>query len=189
MQLKRSPRSGGNTVIADFFELKRLAEAYSETDAWGEDARPKEGNLMCFEALRAVLKITGLPAPQEVVLLHLADFADDNREAWPKIKTLAELAGLSERATHNAVKELVKIGLITKRRSQYSSRYTVNVEGSRSARGKEPNESRYAPDAELTCTKCDSDMPDVRFGSGRAVCGAWVCTARRWILRHRCPAF
>ena len=134
---------------------------------------------MSFETLRAALKITGLPAPQKVVLLHLADFANDDREARPKIKTLAALTGLSERATHNAVNRLVEIGLITKRRSQYSSRYTVNVEGSRSARGKEPNESRYAPDAELnesrsargaelTCTRCGSDMHEaqVRYAGG-----------------------
>lgn len=128
---------------------------------------------MSINAILAVLKITGLTAPQKLVLLYIANYADNKTlEAWPKIKTLAELTGLSERATRNAVNGLDEAGLITKRRSRYSSCYTVNVEGSRTAGGAELRSKKRGSDrqevpvrpaggAGLIGRRCRSDRQEV----------------------------
>lgn len=45
-----------------------------------------------------------------LVLLAIADFADDNGRAYPAVETLAEKARISERTAHYALKELVELG-------------------------------------------------------------------------------
>ena len=47
-----------------------------------------------------------------LVLLALADFADDGGECWPAIETLAAKARLKRRATQYAVRTLIDAGLL-----------------------------------------------------------------------------
>jgi hypothetical protein len=45
-----------------------------------------------------------------LVLLAIADFADDDGKAWPSVETLARKSRLSERAVRYALRELEKMG-------------------------------------------------------------------------------
>lgn len=45
-----------------------------------------------------------------LVMLAIADYSDDRGEAYPSVASLARKSGLSERATHYAIAELIEIG-------------------------------------------------------------------------------
>ncbi len=53
------------------------------------------------------------PSPTaKLVLMALADHANADGECWPTMKTVAELAGVSQRSVHNHVKALETAGLV-----------------------------------------------------------------------------
>ena len=70
-------------------------------------------------------------ATGKLVLLALADYANDAGECWPAVVSLAEKCSLSERATRNALRRLEAAGWITAAVGggrKGCSRYTVNPE-------------------------------------------------------------
>lgn len=71
----------------------------------------------------------------KLVLLPLANYADENGECFPSVQRIVQQTGLSERAVRNAIAKLIDVGAISKterRRkdgTQTASRYTLNMQG------------------------------------------------------------
>lgn len=57
--------------------------------------------------------VHGIPSGRRMLLVVLADFANDEGLCWPSIKSLAENADLGERHVSAELKELAKAGYIT----------------------------------------------------------------------------
>ena len=55
-----------------------------------------------------------LPDSQKIVLLALADCANDEGLAWPSISTMARKCSKSERTVQSVIKELVAAGHLTR---------------------------------------------------------------------------
>ena len=53
-------------------------------------------------------------ATHKLVLLALANFANEDDEAWPKVSSLAEIASTSTRTVHRALAELERGGLLSR---------------------------------------------------------------------------
>lgn len=72
-------------------------------------------------------KTKGLSMTQKIVLVKLADNASDQGQCWPSVPTIAKECSCTERAVYSAIKELERLGHITRRiRSGNSTVYTVN---------------------------------------------------------------
>lgn len=70
---------------------------------------------MSVEAISAAFKAQGLTPSEKLVLLVLADSANnETHQCWPSQKKLAEYTGLSKRTIWAAVDSLTKKGLIKK---------------------------------------------------------------------------
>lgn len=70
---------------------------------------------MSVEAISAAFKVQGLTASEKLVLLVLADSANnETHQCWPSQKKLAEYTGLSKRTIWAAVDSLTKKGMIKK---------------------------------------------------------------------------
>ena len=71
-----------------------------------------------------------LSATQTLVLVALADYANDAQTCWPTLATLAKKTRLSRRAVINAVAHLVEVNLVTRvcRGSQQSPLYILAVQ-------------------------------------------------------------
>lgn len=70
---------------------------------------------MSVEAISAAFKVQGLTASEKLVLLVLADSANnETHQCWPSQKKLAEYTGLSKRTIWAAVDSLAKKGMIKK---------------------------------------------------------------------------
>lgn len=67
---------------------------------------------MSMHALRWARGVRGVTATQKLVLLLLADTADDDDMAWPSGQRLADDAALSRRAVVSALADLERLGLI-----------------------------------------------------------------------------
>jgi hypothetical protein len=81
---------------------------------------------MSLEAMTWAFKQALAPAAK-VVLLALADYADDEWRAWPSMKTMADKTSLSERAVRNNIRGLEDVGLIsTEVRSRTNGSQTSN---------------------------------------------------------------
>jgi Helix-turn-helix domain len=65
---------------------------------------------MSIELMTKVWKLTHLGSTDKLVLLALADNANDNGTCWPSTAKIAEKASLSERAVQNSVARLVDAG-------------------------------------------------------------------------------
>ena len=86
---------------------------------------------MSFEALKWSLSVTGLSSRQRLVLIFLADFANDKKGyAWPSIGTLAKRTGLSQSTVKRAIRDLEDAELVTVARqsrivtgARFSNRY------------------------------------------------------------------
>jgi hypothetical protein len=68
-----------------------------------------------------------LPAPAKILLVALADRADDSGKSWPSREVLARQTGLSEVSLWRRLRELVDAGLVSQqRRRQASAVYVVH---------------------------------------------------------------
>lgn len=72
-------------------------------------------------------KTEGLSMTQKIVLVKLADNASDQGQCWPSVPTIAKECSCTERSVYSAIKELERLGHITRRiRSGTSTVYMVN---------------------------------------------------------------
>ncbi len=63
--------------------------------------------------MSAVFESKTLPATARLVMLALADHADDEGRCYPSIRRLCERTGLTERSVQNSVKYLCENGYLT----------------------------------------------------------------------------
>lgn len=70
---------------------------------------------MSYDLVRAVWDRKDLDASERLVMLSLADHADDHGYSYPSIKRLCERTSLSERTVQGTIKKLVGRGLLTVR--------------------------------------------------------------------------
>ena len=54
-----------------------------------------------------------LPMTEKMVLLCLADFANDRGECWPAVDTIAAKCSCSDRTVQKAIKSLMASGVVT----------------------------------------------------------------------------
>lgn len=115
------------------------------------------------------------PASYKLVMLALADFADDETGAcWPSIATLAQMAGLKERQTQNIVHDLAANGYLTisiARGRSNSNNYTLLEKGA--PRYTFTEEEKVHPTAPLTEEKVH---PSTKKGAPQYQKGAVGCT-------------
>lgn len=71
---------------------------------------------MSLAATQRAWSTPGLTTAQLIVLLRLADRANDSGECWPSVRTLAADTRQSERTVRAALAELERMGHITRRR-------------------------------------------------------------------------
>lgn len=69
---------------------------------------------MSLEARNWARRIGGLSIAAKAVLMALADYADAKGEAWPKLKTLAEITSMTERHVRRQIGVLEERGLLTR---------------------------------------------------------------------------
>lgn len=68
------------------------------------------------------------PAAARLVLLALADFADDGGRCWPSVTTLAKKCGLSARSVNRCIADLERDGYLTREaRFNQSNVYVVHA--------------------------------------------------------------
>ena len=86
---------------------------------------------MSLHAIRwAWSQTTPLSATQTLVLVALADYANEAQTCWPTLATLAKKTRLSRRAVINAIAHLVEVNLVTRvyRGPQQSPLYILAVQ-------------------------------------------------------------
>lgn len=66
--------------------------------------------------LNLAWKVDGLTHAQKLVLVRLADYANDTRKAWPNRETLCEQCGVSERHLQTVIHALTEMKHITPQR-------------------------------------------------------------------------
>lgn len=78
----------------------------------------------------ACWKITGITPTQKIVLISLADQANDDGVCWPSMRLMTARTCLSERAVQAAVASLINLGLLERHeRPGRSSYFTVTPAG------------------------------------------------------------
>lgn len=104
---------------------------------------------MSMTALRWARGVRGITSTQKLVLLLLADTANDYGDAWPSALALADDSGLSDRTVRTALDALEGMGLIEGRRELgRATRWCVRV-------GSEPASETPAPIADPSETTSD----------------------------------
>ncbi len=68
---------------------------------------------MSIEAVLSAFRAMGLNQGEKLVLLVLADHADEHFECWPSKERLAAHTGMSVRAIYSAIQGLQKRGMLT----------------------------------------------------------------------------
>lgn len=119
---------------------------------------------------------TTLPAPKKLVLLALADNANDEGDCYPSVATLTHKCSLSERAVQYAITELVGMGHVSREvRSGRSTVYRVHPRTSCTPAPDAPVQVVHptpAPDAPHPRTSCTHNhQGTVKESSRRAASG------------------
>ena len=68
---------------------------------------------MSISLMTAVWKLEGLSATQKLVLLSLADNANDQGECYPSMAQIAKRTSLSDRAARSAIRSLEELGIVS----------------------------------------------------------------------------
>jgi hypothetical protein len=75
-----------------------------------------------------------LPPSSKLILMAIADAADEEGDCWPKVKTIAKKCGVSDRTVQRVLKEFIAGNLISvtprfsQDRRQVSNKYRLNPE-------------------------------------------------------------
>jgi hypothetical protein len=77
---------------------------------------------MSFESMAMVVTVKNIPPTEKLILLLLANYADEKGASYPSYKTIAELANCSRRKAIGAVKTLEEMGLLTLKRRKKSNK-------------------------------------------------------------------
>jgi hypothetical protein len=69
---------------------------------------------MSIQAMSAAFEVQGLSPSEKVVLLALANYADEKNRCWPSQKRLAEMTGLTDRWVRKILSTLETRGFLTR---------------------------------------------------------------------------
>ena len=75
---------------------------------------------MSLRAITLALETTGLSPSEKLVLIVLANYANEKNQCWPSQKTLAKLTELTDRSIRNCLSSLEQKGLIYRTHQQRS---------------------------------------------------------------------
>lgn len=115
----------------------------------------------------AVWSIKGLKAPERIVLLAIADHADDDGHCWPSMVLLADKCEMTDRGVRGVIRRLEQAGYLTTSVShgRSSNRYTVNsIPEGRSALNSERGSALNSPNPErgtrneVPCCKSNTEQ-------------------------------
>lgn len=83
---------------------------------------------MSIECLNRALKIQGLNPTQKLILVILANYADENNTCYPSYKHLSKMIGLSTvKSVQQAIKHFTEIGyIVVEHRKNENGGYTSN---------------------------------------------------------------
>ncbi|MEN5117477.1 helix-turn-helix domain-containing protein [Luteimonas sp. TWI662] len=110
--------------------------------------------------MSACWPLQGMSVAQKMVLISLADQANDDGVCWPGIKSIGKRAALSERAVQEALVWLEAVGLITKRyRANASTSYTVTPDAFDISKAPAPRARRSAGAKASKATGADGAPP------------------------------
>lgn len=124
---------------------------------------------MSIKVMAAVWE-SDLPATDRLVLLSLADHADDEGQCYPSVRRVCERTGLSERAVQNAFKRLSDAGYLDIEQNAGKRGTNLFVVRATPARNAPPHEMHPAPDAPHPRTKCTpTPAPDAPEPSGTVI--------------------
>ena len=88
---------------------------------------------MSFECMAKVVKVQGIKPTEKLILLLLANYADDKNKCFPSYETIAKLSNCSRRTAINTINALALKGLVsiqTRRLSNNNNQsniYTINT--------------------------------------------------------------
>lgn len=101
---------------------------------------------------------TDLPHADKLVLLALADNANDEGLCWPSVQTLERKCGMSESTVHRAISRLEEGGHVTvNQRPGRSSYYTVHPRQDDTPVTVTPPSQRHPTPVKVTPHPCHSD--------------------------------
>lgn len=107
---------------------------------------------MSIKVMSAVFELEGMSPTHKLILLCLADHADDAGRCYPSVSRLVKKSGLSERAVRKNVRELEAAGLL--RIEENAGPKGCNVYHVTPAPRAPLHEMPPAPDAPPPCTTC-----------------------------------
>lgn len=157
-----------------------VAETDEDHDATGPNVPRRTDELVSLRAMLAVFDHSQARLAARLVLLALADHADDDGEnAWPKVATIQAKALLGERTVQDALRELERAGEIertgTTPRGVSIWKLTC-VRGAKSAPlPREPRTPRGAESAPDPALELSINKSGAKNGEERA---------RRWLAHH-----
>jgi DNA-binding transcriptional ArsR family regulator len=113
---------------------------------------------MSIEAIAWAFKKAKTDDPiTKFVLIALCNYSDDRNEAWPSVKTLCGITGLSRRTVQEHLRKLEELGFVSRlARSRQdgghtSANYTVHTESAPAAGGCAPKTLGHAPQIGMPC--------------------------------------
>lgn len=83
--------------------------------------------LMSVEAIAWAFSVQNLTSSMKLVLIALADNADQDFKCWPAVETISKKTCLSERAVHSNLVKLVDCGLLKKEQRFNKNGQTSNM--------------------------------------------------------------
>jgi hypothetical protein len=114
-----------------------------------------------------------------LVLLAIADFADDEGEAWPSIPTLAKKSRLKERQTQYAIRSLIRLGelkIFKNKGPRGCHLYHITIPENRGAENAPVQKMRGAVD-------CTRGAVDCTLGVQWIVLGVqWIVLGVQWMV-------
>lgn len=117
---------------------------------------------MSFRVVLWALKQRTGSAQAKLILVTLADFADDEGRCFPSIDAIAERAECSRRNAVRGLDELGALGLVSRARTGRACRYELSIRDANLAHQEPPEEpARDANLAHLMCQPDTSDVPNL----------------------------